>query len=587
MAIVPSDLKDLLEERRNHAQKASDAYSTRQESYSEWGERMRTTDLIGRGDWDMVWPDQVVDRVLPRVPNLQVLASEHRSRLLAEIAPSNMCRPEKTDDKTKAAAELRERILASYWTRNNIMLKVPRWGMDLQYTGLAAIKVMADLTVPPSERFPKYMRLDPRHCYPGPAFAEGPIPEDMVVSYVENAKTIERRFGVSLMSLKERAKQLGLASSQIRVIEFYDDKQALAIAEIGTKERRAFEVLYAYSHGIGRCPIAIGVRPSFDGAYRGDFDQLHAVMNTENRLMTLHIDAAIGKVYPSHAFFEVTDMDKYGPDSMHEYSSPQGRVDTITDAAAPYDNYQILKMVADFGREIAMVPESVTGSPSQSIISAAGINATQSMPNAHVVSLQRDSIAPMLQGANEIALCIDELWCDAAKTIIGTQRGTPFSETYTPSKAIAGNYSNEVKYPDAAGLDKVNANVMNLQNLQAGLISRRTAMENSPFVTDPLREDKQRTRESLEEAVLSGIIAGAVAPVGDPRAVSPQEIAAVLKSLESDDATVHEAVLEHMNRIPMAQPAPTPQLSAGQGNAGATNTAPAFNGPSLQDLGVG
>jgi hypothetical protein len=591
--VDPQDLSSLLEERRRDAHVVSDVAGNRRESYQGWAKRVLVTDQIGAGDWHVVWPDHKIDRALPKVPNLQVLASEHRARLVAEVVPSIVVRPEKLQDKAKVAAEKHERILAGYWHQNLVGLKLPRFAMDLMYTGLAAVKVLPDFTKPSAERFPLFTRLDPRHCFPGPVFSEGPIPDDIVIGYQQDLHTIEKRFGVDLGAMSERAKRKGYnnPTDMPRVVEFYDDEFCIAIAEIGSKKsnNHAYETLLVAPHNLGRTPVAIGIRPSFDGIYRGDFDQLHAIINTQNRMMTLHIDSAIQKVYPAHLWYDIENPEDWGPDAMLEKKSREGSFESVGEAAAPYDNYNILKMVADFGRTVAMVPESTTGDPSQSIISAAAVNAVQTMPNTHVVSLQRDSLAPMLQAANELALRADERWGDTEKTIIGVQRGTTFAETYTPSKDIGGNYTNEVVYGDSAGLDKVNANVMNLQNLQARLITRRTAMERSPFVEDPIREEKQMLRESLHDSMLAGIMTASQVPPGTPGAITPEQIAKVDELLEKEGTTLREALLEATARVPMAPPpqaGPLNPASPGLAGAAEPNQPAPFNAPSLADLGV-
>jgi hypothetical protein len=239
-------------------------------------------------------------------------------------------------------------------------------------------------------------------------------------------------------------------------------------------------------------------------------------------------------------------------------------------------------------RAAVLLPPSVTGDPNESVTSAAGISATQSMPNAEVVSMQRDTIAPMLQAANEVAFRGEEQYGDTEKTISGVSKGTPFTETYKPSADINGNYENEVVYGMGAGLDKISLNVALLQNKGEGMISDRTAREKSPFVDDPLGEEKQIMLETLNKAAQSGIIAGTAAPPGDPRGISLQQLVAIRKELDNPDGTIWDAIAQHLTDqqqalVPTPETGPPALGSPGIAGAGEPQP-PTFAGPPIEEL---
>jgi len=47
----------------------------------------------------------------------------------------------------------------------------------------------------------------------------------------------------------------------------------------------------------------------------------------------------------------------------------------------------------------------------------------------------------------------EKLWPNERKEIRGTSNGTPFEESYTPSKDIQGSHQVDVSYGFAAGMD--------------------------------------------------------------------------------------------------------------------------------------
>jgi ribosomal protein L12E/L44/L45/RPP1/RPP2 len=479
-----------------------------------------------------------------------------------------------------------------------MMSNLTDWSTDLEVTGLSLCKTMPDFTTNVLEnRFPVYSRIDPRFAYPYPVFTKGPFLDDCIVAYDESAASVATRFAMkddieAMMRSGNQHRKGGLESEHVRVIEYYDMMSAVVIAEARFKDRggrRPFVILYEENHGIGRCPITIGVRAgSHDGAYRGTMDHPISLLNTHNRLMTYHLDAAEDKVYDKTVYWGIdpNQMALWGPDAVIPAEERDFRVEHSQNAAATYDNYNMLRMMMDFERAMTLLPDSVTGNPDESVISAAGIQATQSMPNALVVSLQRDSISPMLQAANEIAMAGDEMCADVTKTITGEKLGSAYAESYTPSELFAGDYSNDVVYGMGSGLDKVNTNVMVLQQLGAQLISKQTAMELNPFIADPQREQAQQRKEQMQDVALASIMAATQLPPGDPNRVELPAVVAFFEALDGG-ATIQEALKEHIESIALVPP-PTPAPQGGPlaspGTAGAQE--PLMQGPALDQLVV-
>lgn len=548
----------------------------------------------------MVWPDSKDERQLPRIPNYVDLAVRHRARLVAETEPSLLVRPDSVKADAKTRAEKLERILAGWWQRNHIEgLRMQQWATDLMLTGLAACRVLPDFTEKDkSKRFPLYQRLDPRVLYPSPTFAEGPFVNDCVAAETQSIYEVEKQYDVDLGRLMTDARKVAEASNDsVTVLSFYDDERVLIVAEplykTKPRNRNAFEVLVDEAHGLGKCPVAIGVRPSFDGAYRGDFDNMLAMLNVGNILMNLHLDSASRKVYAVLVHDEqLENPEDDGPGAQFSVKDNTGNVlehvGYLNHPAAAYDNYQVMRTLDQAIRTAALLPPSVTGDPNESVVSAAGVAATQSMPNAEVVSLQRDSLAPMLRAANELAMRGEEKHSDAEKTIGGFRKGAPFTEKYTPSKDIGGNYSNEVMYGMGSGLDKVNTGVMVKQDLGAGLISRAEARELSPFVKDPQRTDRLIREEMLADAAYAGILAATQLPPGTPGAIDLNTLADLWEDLEKEELPIRDALKAHAERMALVKPPESPSDMAAMsspGMAGAQEPQqPMMQGPPLEEL---
>jgi hypothetical protein len=601
VATSSQDLPDLLASRKYDSPQVLDNWVRYEDSYRAWNDRIKVMDQVLRDEWDVVWPDLKRDRALPKIPNYPKLAMEHRARLLAETIPTISCRSNYLSDTAKLAAEKRERILAGWWGASRIPLNIQRWGMDLMITGLSLVKVLPDFAKPIEERFPCFTRLDPRTCYPSPFFGDGPGVDDIVVAYESTRQSVMHRFqdqaeDINLMLTKAKMRSSAMRDDKVRVIEFYNERQVIVIVHAmydRGHEGKDWISVVDEEHGIGKTPVAIGVRPAWDGSYRGDFDQTLAMLNTLNRLTTMSLDAAARKVYATLIVDgEVENPNDEGPGAIIQVNNNTGNVTDhigwLQHPASAYDGANDRRSLDAALRTSVLLPPSVTGNPDESVVSAAGIAATQSMPNAEVVSLQRDSIGPMLQYANELAMRGDEKWGDTKKTISGVARGAPFVEQYTPSKDIDGNYTNDVIYGMGSGLDKVNLNVMLLQNKGEGMISDQTAREKSPFVDDPVMEKNRIVTEQMEKAAFSGIVASAAAPPGDPRALPLDQLAAIWDELEKPDGSLKEAIKLFMPQ--QAPLAPPPQMGApalaspGIAGAGEPQQPPPFAGPPLEEL---
>ena len=575
------ELPDILEERKS-ADRVLDEYGALRPSYQEWHREITDIYHVYAGEWDVVWPDKERSRALPKIPNFIQTAAEDRARTVAATKPSILCRPDKDGDRSKTMAEKRERIIGGWWAMNRMHSKFPRWAMDAMSSGLTVCRVLPDFTKPKVERFPEYRRLEPAFCYPDPVFTVGPNVDSMVYAYEEKARTVGKRFGVAMSKA-----MLESSHSTVRVIEYYDNEQVMAVVQSMPRAGQMIqhEVLMQENHELEICPVVIGTRATMDGVYRSEFMGGLGIMNFWNRMMTLTLDDAITKVYAAKTYYDIENPEEWGPDALLEKQTPQGSFEYVQPSNAPFTNIQLLHDLAGYARAGVLMPPSRSGDPNESIISAAGVTATQSQFLSDVSSIQSDIIAPMLEAANEIAMKGDEQWADVPKTIYGEGKGTAYKESYQPSKDINGCYRNQVVYGLMAAVDPINNSVMSMQQLGAGIIARRTAMENSPYITNSAREEKQRLKEAMQEAMIAGLQQEAA-----QGALTSQQLAEIDKLLSDDSVSLSDAIAQVTPAAALAPPqAPPTNPGAAQapGLAGAQEgQSLPQNLPSLADLGV-
>lgn len=560
------EVAEALEARRHDTAIIGDKLSQLQKSSANWREEVELIYRLYDNDFDVVWPDGMVTRSQPKIPNYISLSADDRSREVISSRPTILCGTYAIGDKAKQQAEKLERILRGYWEDNDIEDIIGLGALDQMLTGLTAVRVLPDTGKPLEERYPRYTLMSPLCSYPDPLFTQGPWVDSFINSYESNLRTVEKQYGVDLHDFRRNVQT---ANDKCVVIEFYDDDDVVVVVEANSKRgnnAKTREIVSEFKHGLSHCPVVVRARPSGTRTYRSEFLSGVGAMNILNRFATLALDDAIGKVYGLTGSYDVENPDDIGPGSHLIYSSEKARFDFLTPGNQPFSNLQLMRDLTGGVRAAVIMPPARSGDPNESIISAAGTNAVQGQFIADVRNLQNQTIAKLLTAANQLALEVDEKWCDAKKPICYYAGAR--AETYTPSKDIAGNYRNQVTYGQTAGLDPLNTNVMALQQLGAGGISIDTFMEQSIFVDDPTREKKRITLSHVDQAVESGLIAQA----GQGQLTAFQ-LADIRRLLESDEVTLHDAI----SSVVPSQPAPLAPPAAGPAG-GAPTQAPGLAG---------
>lgn len=224
-------------------------------------------------------------------------------------------------------------------------------------------------------------------------------------------------------------------------------------------------------------------------------------------------------------------------------------------------------------------PQARSGNVDASIITGKGVEALMGGFDT-VITTGQQVVGMALKKALEYAFFIDEkLWPNEKKTIRGVAQGTPFEESYVPSKDIDGNRTVDVSYGFAAGQDPARAIVGMLQLRGDNLISRDFVMRQLPMQIDVVQMQQQIDNEQFSDAMKAGI-QGAMQAIPqmalqgmDP--IQPLMQMAKVMQLREKGTPVHEAILEAFTppKAPEAPPG-AEQGMAGQVAQGAGPGAP-------------
>ncbi len=174
-----------------------------------------------------------------------------------------------------------------------------------------------------------------------------------------------------------------------------------------------------------------------------------------------------------------------------------------------------------------------------------------------------------LLAEDKIAIAIERTyWGDQKKTFYLGGRSARGQESYVPNKIWESDF-HYVAY-SAAGSD-VNSLIIGLgQRLGTGLMSKESAREADPLISDPDLEHDRIIAEGVESALMSSIQQQASMPDGP---YQPEDLAYLTKLVLQDDVPLYEAVRRTDQRAKDRQAAMAP--------AGAPETMPGLAMPGM------
>ena len=191
----------------------------------------------------------------------------------------------------------------------------------------------------------------------------------------------------------------------------------------------------------------------------------------------------------------------------------------------------------------------------------------------------QEIFANSLLHENKIAIALEKAyWGDATKTFFMSGRTTQGQESYVPNKVWQTDF-HYVAY-SAAGSD-VNSLIIGLgQRLGVGMMSKESAREADPLISDPDLEHDRIIAEGVESALLQSIQQQAANPQGP---YQPEDLAYLTKLVVEQDVPLFDAVKRTDDRarerqataMPAGAPETMPGLAAPGMGAQAPTAAPA------------
>lgn len=518
--------------------------------YQERDSRHMTVYDVRTGKIDNVMPGTMPD-IWPKpiVANAIDIASRQMAENLAPLPAINCANGVVTSERQRKYVAKKTKVAHHYVDRSQLRSKMTQ-GCDW-YLMYGAMPFVVE---PDFERATPVIRIDnPMKTYP--QFDLG----GKVISYTkvwrEEAWRLADKFPQYATAILGR--QWGPTSeiqpdSLMECVKYCDkDAYVLYLPE------RNNLVLMDAPNPFGKVPVAIALKPSYDDQDRGQFDDIIYPYLARARMALLGLQGTQRNVRAPLAI--PTDIQKvpFGDDAILRTNSPEKIRRITTDM--PVHAFQQEAVLQDEIRQGTRTPASATGDVQASIITGKGVEALNGGYDTQIATGQR-MIGHALEEA--IALCFEmdeKYWPDQEKSIQGMVNGTPFNEKYTPTKDIKGDYTVNVSYGFAAGMNPNQALIFLLQLRGDQDISRDFLQRQLPMDIDVTAMQAQIDNEQVTDALKQGVFsmlssAGIMAQQGmDPTQVLAR--AATIIDQREKGVPMHEAILKAFQPTPAKTPA--------------------------------
>lgn len=523
---------------------------------SDWHSRIDKVDKLYRGEWTVLMPDETARQELPHIMNLVQVTMEDVARLVSESKPSVKCFPADDSEAAQKNAYMREAIAETYWERNNGDILAPKLAQDLIGTGACFLVVdTAD------KDYPCVHRVDPRMAFPD---THNGVIQDLLVAQTMKVRVAARLFPRLRLEQWDNPD----ICDAVEVLEYYSKDecvQAALLTKNSTPIPNGYLEIKRWDPK-GILPVAMAQADTFDGEFRGMFDQITGSLGTKNRIVKLMLDYTDQLVYAPLVSKGLLNPEvKFGPNAHYRLDPnvPDAQMGRMNPSGSSPQLYNILEYLDREERTGVAYPSQRQGDVPQSIASASFVNATQGALTSNVRNVQR-LLAYLREQLNAICFALDEKFMDNPKPLV---RSVGDKKDYTPSRAIKGQYASQVMYGAGAGLDRMNADVRVLQHLGAGLISRETARKQIEYLSPDGEEHDRINREMAESALVQKFLTEA-----------PWDLVAQVYTVMADGKSMGDAIKAVM--ATQGQPGPAPATP------GAPGPAPMPESPQTQQMAM-
>lgn len=576
------------------AEQIVELYKSRQLKLGPMFEQMRRVRDLANGD--VVVPLNELDRsAKSNVANLLVQGLDQMSMRVASTMPAPYFPPVKDgSERSKGYARMRKKAVLSFWDHNKMQMKMRRRARHLLAYSQSAVFIKPDFRT----LMPKWVVRNPLDTYPAPVEDQDDmLPDDCIFTYKVSANWLLRNYA-ELVGGQLRMGEVN-SDSRYTMLE-YVSNDALQLVVLGAEdnpelslaERAGLEAILLESipNRTGMPLAVVANRITLD-KQRGQFDGVLGMYYTRARLQALTEIAIERGIFPEEYLVARTGEN---PEIIQMADGRSGVLGVVRggdirsqDLNPGYKTYEALDRLERQERLEGAIPAEFGGESATNIRTGRrGENVLSATVDFRVQESQAVFEASLLE-EDRIAIAVEKAyWGEFPKTFFIPSRTSVGQESYVPNKIWETDF-HYVAY-SAAGSD-VNSLIIGLgQRLGTGMMSKESAREADPLISDPELEHDRIISEGVEAALLSSIQQQAVDPNGP---YQPDDLAYLTRLVMEQDVTLYEAV-ERTNtraqeRQAMAMPMGSPETMPGLAMPGMGAEAPVQGPggePSLEQL---
>jgi hypothetical protein len=545
--------------------------------------QMREVRQLANGD--VIVPLNELDRnTRSSVANLLVQGLDQMSMRVSSTMPSPYFPAlREGQDRSMKLARDRKRAMLAIWDENRMNMKMRRRARHLLAYSNSPVFIKPNF----DKRIPEWQLRNPLDTFPAPSVdVDNPVPDNCIFTYGRTYRWLTQNYGDAINGVL----RVGTPSwdTMFKILEYVCDNEVVTVV-LGA-EKTIDPMTGAYSMGApavelervinktGMPLVVVPQRITLDKPH-GQFDGLLGMYYTRARLQALTEIAIERGIFPDEyliarqgdnpEIIQIADGKTgqlgvvKGGDIQQLQTNPGYKTDVALDRLERQERLEGA-IPAEFGGESGT--NIRTGRRGDSVLAATVDFRVQEA---------QDIFASSMVQEDKIAIAIEKTyWGNSSKSFFITGMGGGIKD-YTPNKMWETDF-HYVAY-SAAGSD-VNSLIVGLgQRLGTGLMSKESAREADPLISDPEMERDRIMAEGIEAALLSSIQAQAADPNGP---YQPDDLAYIAEQVQSNKMSLSEAIMSAQKRAQARQAAAAPQ--------GSPETMPGLSVPGMgMEAGMG
>ena len=534
---------------------------------------------------DLVIPLPELDRKeKSAVANLITTGLDQTAMRIASTMPSVYYPAlEEGNNASEKRARTRKRATMAWWEANKMPLKMRRRARWL--IGYASSPVI----IRPDTKWgaARWDIRDPLNTFP--SVGEDPdqiTPSDCIFTYSRSRAWLQERYPEALANLKSVNPK---PTDIIGIVEYTDAEVTVLMATSSAKQNPWESMVRGAPHvelervqnRTGLCLAVVPGRITLDRPM-GQFDSLVGMYNLQSKLMALEVIAVERGIFPDT--YLVSRPGETARFVAGPFDGRTGQVNVVSGgdiremAANPgFATNGMMDRIERAQRIGSGTPAEFGGESTSNVRTGKRGDAILSAVVDFPIQEAQEIFAASLQEENKRAIAIAKTYFgNERKSFYVSSRGAKGHVDYVPNKDFEDD-NNVVTYSHS-GAD-ANSLVVGLgQRIGIGIMSKQTAQEIDPFISDPEAEKDRVISESLEAALLQSIQTQAA-----QGAIPPSDVASIVALVGADKMDLAAAVtkVHEQAQARQATPAPTgaPETMPGLGAPGMGAEQPAQQPP--------